>query len=755
MRRFSTILLLAVALSSCTANKFLPEGQKYFEGHERKYVGDQSVPYAVDAALLSDLKPEATRRIGISRPGAWLYGVMGEVEKEKGLRHFLKYKLGKKPTYTDAVNLDRNRDYLEYKLRAAGFFRAEVKAEFDTTANAAKALYLIDPKEPYRFDTLFICRDLMPLCDTLLAAHRFDPIIEYEQLFQSRTLEEARSSAAHYFNRRGYYYFRPEFTFFEADSNDASRMVDLRWNVRDNLPDMVTSVYTLGDVTLDFSAQSTDTETVGDSIKIVQGADRIHIKPEKILPFIAYNPGEIYNRRDEEITIKQLNRLEVFDYVNIRYNPDTAEGKRILHAELLASPRKKHSVRAEANVSTTSTNYTGPGLQLEYYNRNLFRGAEKFRFTATGRYETQLSGERKGQNSIDINLMATVHVPRVGLPFVRQSKDGNVPSTKYYLNYRLYHQPEYYSQSNFGAGFGYEWLDGEALHHNLTFMGLDYVRLLRTSDHLEQLFTTGILFRESFDDQLILGPTYDFTYAPAERPDRRWQFYVGGGIDISGNLLYGAMKLTDAKGDEDGKYNVAGVPFAQYVRLQNDFRAYYRIDKYNRIVLRQHIGLGVPYLNSSALPFAKQFFVGGTSSLRGFAPRALGPGSYTNPDSDFDTFFDRTGDILIEYNAEHRADMGKYLKGAIFLDAGNVWLQNAAQNRPGGVFRWKDFIGEMAMAGGVGLRIDAQFVIIRFDFAIPLREPYFPKGERWSFDRMSLPWVGDKLVLNIAIGYPF
>ena len=756
MKERLAILIIGILLASCSANKYLPQGEKYFEGHEMKYIGPHSeVPYDVEAVLLSDLKPEPTMRILISRPGTWLYETMGEVKKDKGLKHFIKYKLGRKPTYLSEVNLDRNEKYVESKMRAAGFFRADVKAAPDTTKHRAKVEYMITAREPYRFDTLFICRAPTALCDTILAAHRADPVIIGGELFRRATLTEARHVTAEYFNNRGYYYFRPEFTYFQADSNDLSHGVDLRWQVREDLPSTVTSVYTIDDVTINLAADSKNTETIGDSIKVIIDRDHLFLKPRKLLPFIAYEPGERYNLKDEEVTLKQLNRLEVFEFVNIQYDPDTLDGNRSLQTRLLAAPRKRRSISAEAYVSTTSTNYTGPGLEFEYYDRNTFRGAEKFRFTATGRYETQLSGSRKGQNSFDLTLLATYLIPRVGLPFVGQSKNGNVPSTKYHIQYRIYHQPQYYSQSNLGVGFGYEWLEGEALHHDLTLVGLDYVKLLKTSDNLERLFDEGILFRESFDNQLILGPSYSITYAPAPKIDKRWRYYIGGSVGLAGNGFYGFFKLIDAAKSDGGQYKVAGVPFAQYARFQTDLRAYVDLDKRNQLVFRQNIGLGVPYLNSTVLPFSKQFFVGGTSSLRGFSPRSVGPGSYVNPDPDFDGYFDQTGDILIEYNVEHRIDLGKYLKGALFVDAGNVWLQNASSTRPGGEFQWKSFLNEFAVASGVGLRIDAQFIIVRFDFAIPLREPYFPEGERWVFDRVKWPWVGDNLILNIAIGYPF
>ncbi|HKL39342.1 MAG TPA: BamA/TamA family outer membrane protein, partial [Cryomorphaceae bacterium] len=427
--------------------------------------------------------------------------------------------------------------------------------------------------------------------------------------------------------------------------------------------------------------------------------------------------------------------------------------KNQLNAKILATPRPRHSLRSEMVLTTTSTNFTGPGLQLKYTNRNLFRGAEHLRLSATGRYEWQLSGSRQGLTSYEINLDASLLIPRVSGPLSPKAGKGNVPKTKYNLNYRLFNQPQYYAQSSFGASFGYEWLTSEFTIHDLKLLRLDYVRLLESSERLEQLFETGVLDPESFTDQLIFGPSYNIVYQP-QSPEYKANYYLGGSLEFSGNLLYAGYSLSGAEKDENGRFESSNVPFAQYARGQLDARVYLPVAKYTELVLRQNVGVGVPYLNSGALPFSKQFFVGGASSLRGFQPREVGPGTYSNPEAD-DSFFDQTGDMILEWNAETRFDLGGYLNAALFLDAGNVWLINESSSRPGGQFRFDQFINQLAVAGGAGLRIDADFIVVRFDLGLPLRSPEFEDGDRWLFDEMEGSWVWDNLVLNFAIGYPF
>lgn len=625
MKKIIAYSLIIIAMASCSANKYLPEGEKYFEGHEIYYTDSKSdLPRDLEYELANDLKPESTRRYLISRPGVWLYQSV-ETEKKKGLKHFLKYKLGSKPIYLSELNADKNSSIISSKLKANGFFRSEVSSQLDTTAHTASAQYFITLGEPYYFDTLKICTDPDTLCAKMKEAHLQEPAVVMGELFRKPKLEKERDQISDYFKNDGYFYFVPGFTQFAADSNDGTHSVKLKLQLKEYLPDVATSQYTLKSATINLAAGSTHLDTLGDSLRVIIDPDKLFIKPKKLAPFIALRPGELYNKRDEEITLKQLNRLEVFEFVNIQFKPDTSNGQRILRATLLANPRNKHSLRSEVNVSTTSTNFTGPGIQGEYYNRNLFRGAEKLRVTATGRYEQQLSGSRRGLTSYEIDFKAALLIPRVGGIFRDRSNNGNVPSTKYEARFRIYDQPDYYAQSNIGGSYGYEWLSGNSLFMDLKVMNIDYVKLLRSSDRLNQLFEDGILLEESFNNQFIVGPALSVTYSPPPEKNQFVRFFFGGSIESAGNILYGAYSLLNAPINENGQYTLGNVPFAQYMRVQTDYRAYLKLNKYNDFVLRANLGLGIPYENSSALPFSKQFFVGGASSIRGFQPRSVGP----------------------------------------------------------------------------------------------------------------------------------
>jgi len=755
-RLFRNIAFL-VLLASCSANKYLKPAEKYFEGFEVEYVDRESeIPKDIRSSILAGIEPDATRRFFLSRPGTWIYYQFDSVPGDKGLKYFIKYRLGNKPSLLHEVKIEENREVIESRIKAAGFFNVNVEERLDTFKNKASIVYRIEPNQPYYFDTLQISSQPHPWSGELRRVYQEKPIIQAGDLFRKSSVVSQREEISEILKNEGYFYFSSSLLYYRADSSYSNRRVRLSLDLKDNTPKAAIEKFSIDSITINLAADSKNTEIIGDSLRAIVDKEKLFIKPEKLSPFIIMKPGEIYNKKHEALTLEHLNKLDIFDFVSLRFTADTADGKNLLRANILASPRPKHSLRAQVVLTTTSTNFTGPGLQLRYTNRNLFKGAEQLRLSATGRYEQQLTGSRKGLTSYEIDLSADLLIPRVSGPFKPKKLSGNVPKTKYSLNYRLFNQPDYYAQGNVGASYGYEWLSNKTTFHDFKLLRLDYVRLLQSSERLEDLFDQGVLDRESFNDQLIFGPSYSMTFSP-ERKGNFANYFIGGSLDFSGNLLYSVYNWSNSEVNEDGQFEVVGVPFAQYTRTQLDARVYLDVAEYTKLVLRQNVGVGIPYLNSRSLPFAKQFFVGGASSLRGFQPRAVGPGIYKNTEGTDDSFFDQTGDIMLEWNAESRFDLGGYLKGALFIDAGNVWLINESSNRKGGEFIWNQFLNQLAVSGGAGLRIDADFIIVRFDLALPFRDPSVEDGNQWLFDRVTLDngWVGDNMILNFAIGYPF
>jgi outer membrane protein insertion porin family len=256
------------------------------------------------------------------------------------------------------------------------------------------------------------------------------------------------------------------------------------------------------------------------------------------------------------------------------------------------------------------------------------------------------------------------------------------------------------------------------------------------------------------EKQLIFGPTYNYTYTNTMLTSRKNTYYFKGGVDVAGTIAGLATGANIKKGDTIKVFNV---PFSQYAKMETEFRHYLKLTETSQLASRIIVGAGFPYGNSDELPFIKQFFIGGTNSIRAFRARSIGPGTFKEivPANTF--LPDQSGDIKFEVNTELRAKLVSIINGAIFVDAGNIWLIKNDPLKPGSQFSGK-FLNELAVGTGAGLRFDLSFLILRTDFAFPLRKPYLPEGQRWVLDQINFtsgPWRSENLIFNLAIGYPF
>lgn len=756
--KFVIALIFGGLLASCTARRYLPEGQRYFAGHVVKYNNElEQVPRRWQDKIEDDLNPEKVSKVIRSRPGVWLHGAMGDVKKEKGFKHWLKYRIGDTPVFITDVKPGRNASYIESLLRSEGFFNANVTYRIDSAKYEARVIYDVNQEIPYRFGDIEMCDAPDNLCS------KMDSIIQKSEvesgkLFSRTAMNETRDVMGTYFRSNGYYYFRSDFIRFQADSSAGEHTVNLKVGLSPDIDQNLLEMYYLDGIWLDMTGGEPATDTIQGPVNVLLSGEKPFMRPEKLKPFIALNDSAPYSLADQRITLRQLNRLDVFEFVNLSFETDTILDSRDLNALIIGSPLPKQTVSTEFDINTTSNNFTGPGLQLEYNNRNLLRGAEKLRILGIGRYETQLSGGRKGLSSYEFDLSVDLLVPRRGRLGREGQLRGNVPRTKYGAQYRIFQQAEFYAQSAVGLSYGVEWLGGESHFHKLNIMSVSYLRLLSSSEQLDELLGNNVFFRESFEDQFIVGPNYTYTYNPRWKPGKRMRWYFSANMDFSGNILNGFYRLLGNNLREPGDFTLGTVPFSQYSRFVIDNRFTFKLSRTSELVFRQNIGAGFAYGNSTVIPFAKQFFVGGAISMRAFQPRAIGPGSFVNEDPVFGSFFDQTGDYLAEFNLEYRFAKGGYFEWAVFTDVGNVWLQRPSEGRPGGDFQLNRAVGELAVAAGFGLRMDFTFVLLRFDLAMPARLPYLPIGDRWILDQInpfSRSWRQDNLILNIAIGYPF
>jgi outer membrane protein assembly factor BamA len=302
---------------------------------------------------------------------------------------------------------------------------------------------------------------------------------------------------------------------------------------------------------------------------------------------------------------------------------------------------------------------------------------------------------------------------------------------------------------------GYSWHTNKNRFHQFNPININYFFLTNTTPEFDLLLDENPSLEQSFEDQFIIGGTYSYTVSDQLKKKDQNYLYFKSSFDLSGNL---AQVLTKTVGNKNDQRNeILGLPYAQYVRTDFDFRYFWNLRNDRLIATRMLLGLGLAHGNSVELPYTKQFFIGGSNSIRAFRPRGIGPGSYQSP-NDNSLFIDQSGDLKIEANLEYRARIYGVFKGAVFLDAGNVWLLNDAPNRPGGVFKSENIYNEIGVGTGAGLRLDFTYFVLRFDWAFPLKKPFISESNGWvtnEIDFTSKEWRQNNLILNVAIGYSF
>jgi outer membrane protein assembly factor BamA len=454
--------------------------------------------------------------------------------------------------------------------------------------------------------------------------------------------------------------------------------------------------------------------------------------------------------------------LGVFKFVNIRLIDADSSGISRLDPHIYLTPLPIKNIRFELQGVSKSNNLAGPVFNSSFRNRNLFGGAELFTLSGEVGFEMPVGGGQSGTNSYEIGTRGELYLPKFLTPFRLENVSSLfVPKTRIVLGLSLLNRLQYYQLLSVDASFGYNWKESISKEHNFSLLSITLANLTNATQKFNDLLNTNPLLKKSFEQQFIIGQNYSFTYNDQLEKEHKNHIYFKGSIDLSGNLLQLVQSLfIQHKATPDTPYEIFGTAYSEYYKFDIDLRHYFNtIDQRASLATRLIAGIGVAYGNSAMLPYVKQFYIGGSNSVRAFGARALGPGSYRIPDSVASkSFFDQAGDIKLEANTEYRFPIISILKGALFVDAGNIWLLREDPRRPGGKFSGKTFLDEIAVGTGFGLRLDLSFFILRFDLAFPLRVPYLPQGERWVIKKIDFgdpSWRKNNLALNIAIGYPY
>ncbi len=759
--------MLVFIISSCNPTKYVPQDESLLD--EVHVAVNREGVRKTD--LMPYIKQKPNKRIFGTKFHLGLYN-LSNIEKEKWPHSWLR-NIGEEPVIFDPYSTEKSVKDVNSYIASKGYFDSQVADTVETTNRKSKVFYKVDLKPPYIIRKIYF-----QFADsTIEKFFYFDSVnclIERGRPYDVDVLQSERSRFERFIRDRGFYSFSGDHIYFNVDSTPGNRQVDIYYGVRNAMKlgeggkvtlvphsiSRIRNIYIFPDfVPKDVLEggeeyrQRFDT-TLVDGYYFITPNDKPLIKPDLIVQSLYLRPGTSFNVTNTEQSQSHLMALKTFRLVNIFYDELSDPGGKgggdtWLDCTIQLTLLSQQSFRVEVE-GTNSAGNLGGALNLLYQHKNLFRGAELFDLKLKGAYEA-LSQQDTIRSIQEYGIETSLRFPKFLLPFVKTEgfiKKYN-PSTTLLAAYNYQNMP-FYTRTMANATFGYTWSGNSYTTHIVNPVQFNLVNLLRIDPDFEARILSSSYLAYSYRDVMILGGSYSFIFNTQKIRKSNDYWFVRLNAETSGNLLGLIGNLADIK-STDGTYNILGQSFAQYVRADIDIRYNVVMNDVSSVVYRAFVGAGIPYGNSRAIPFEKQYFGGGANGIRAWQVRTLGPGSYVPDES---KFLNQTADIKIEANTEYRFKLFWILQGAVFIDAGNIWSFNDDTSRPGSQFSLKDFYRDLAVGTGAGLRFDLSFVTMRVDMGIKLRDPWIASGSKWIPLSRKYDFKDD-FAFVVAIGYPF
>jgi outer membrane protein insertion porin family len=746
---------------SCSNTKFLTGDQMLYTGKKTAIIADSgkfsdrnTIQIIESVTAFRPNNAIGNKRV-LPPVGLWVYFHKKPAENKKP--RWMYRTFAKEPVLITNVDPYSRSQKLESELFNAGYFHSKVWLTIDTgKRNNRKAgiTYFVRPGKPYRYNQISFLPPADEV-DSIITNYKDRLSIKPDDIFDLGKVKLETRKITGLVQGKGYFYFNPSNMKWSADTTLKPYRIDLLIGRNaDILPNAVKK-YFIGNITVHISSsadtvdlQRKEETIIYDGISIVSRG-RI-FKPDVVSRSIYFRKGDVYSLSGHQQTLTHLNSYGVFKFVNIQYTPDPDTLVNRLNMLIELTPMKNISLDLEGNVVTESTGFAGPGFSATVAHLNVANGANKLQVKLIGGFEWQMgtsSSSTLGTFSYNVGVSSSMTFPKFIVPFRMDTKGRfKFPQTSVTLGFQFMNKIQYYRMRSLNISLNYKWRSTEKISHVLYPVYLNSIDLLNTTPEFDSILAENPYIRKSFEEQFIAGLKYDFIFDNNITKQTNG-YYLQVSLGASGNLL-DLIKKATANGAER-PYSVNGSVYSQFVKISTDIR-YYRNFRDNSFVIRLYSGIGYSYTNSVVMPYVEQYSSGGSNSIRAFIARSVGPGSLPpDPTSDI---IDQTGDIKLEANLECRFKMTKVINGALFIDAGNIWLLNPDESRPGAEFHFKTFADQIAVGTGVGLRFDFSFFILRTDFGFPVRMAYPTDGSNWIGSSKDF---FDHGIFNLAIGYPF
>ncbi len=733
--RIFIFLLIAALMASCSVTKFVPDGEYLLDKVEVK--SDTKALGVNPSEMRQYVRQRGNSRwFSAAKLPLATYSLSGR-DTTKWINRFLR-SIGEAPQIYDSASTRASMEMLQSQLQNMGYLRASVDVYNKIKGKKLVTTYLLHPRMPYFINKVdYEIRD-SAIAVVLNLADSTRRGLKSGMMFNVANLDNERSRISRYLTNRGYYRFNRDFISYRADSVPGSHLINLtlvldKYRSADetNLPHQV---YTIGDV------------------NFVSGNPNDSVIPlrQSVLRSNSFlESGALYASDNLQGTYNHFARLGAVRYTNIAFRERDFEP--VLDCDIQVSTNKPSTISFQPEGTNTAGDL-GAAVSVTYQNRNIFHGSENLSIVLRGAYEAIRGLEGyKNTNFMEYSAEARLSFPRFIAPLLSPSFRRRVnSSSEVSLLYDLQNRPEFMRRV-FSVVWRYKW--NERYHHDryqVDLLDLNYISMPWISDtfkkeYLDNTNSRNSILRYNYENLFIMKLGFGYVY-------NNGLYAIKANVETAGNLLNLASHAFNFHKNGDGQYTFLDIAYAQYVRGMFDYTRKFVFDYNNQLVFHFGFGIAYPYGNSTILPFEKRFFSGGANSVRGWSVRSLGPGKFIGTDGRID-FINQTGDMKLDLNLEYRANLFWKFGGALFIDAGNIWTLREYEDQPGGQFKMSEFWQQLAVSYGLGIRLNFDFFVVRFDMGMKAVNPAY-ENEKDHFPIVH-PRLSRDFAFHFAVGLPF
>lgn len=769
MKKYFHLLIVSAvlsALASCSATKYVPDGSYLLD--EIKIRTDNKAVRPSALRMYVRQNPNA-KWFSLIKTQLYVYNLSGRDSTRWGNK-FLR-RIGDAPVIYNEEEAKRSEEEIRKAVQNMGYMAASVQRSVKTKKKKLKLYFDVTTDKPYVVHSL---RYDIPdkRIAHIIRQDSAHSLLKEGMYFDVNALDADRQRITEQLLNNGYYKFNKDYIGYTADTVRNTYKVGLtqclhpyRRHADDSVAAhpryWINKIHFITDYDM-LRSSAMGSVDVNDSIHYkghsIFYKDKLYLRPKVLTSNLRIQSGDLYNENKVQQTYSNFGRLSALKYTNIRFVETQVGDSAKLDCYVLLTKSKHNSIAFEVE-GTNSAGDLGAAASVSFQNRNLFRGSETFMVKLRGAYEV-ISGLQSGyshNNYTEFGVESSINFPNFLFPFLSADYKQKIrATTEFGLQYNYQMRPEFL-RTMASANWSYKWTKRQKIQHRIDLINIGFLYLPSISERFKEDYINkgqNQVLQYNYQDRLIINMGYSFHYnsvggAVVNNTIASNSYSIRFNLESAGNIMYALSKAADIRKNSNGEYAILGIPYAQYVKAEFDFAQNIRIDRRNSLAFHLGLGVAVPYGNAKTIPFEKQYFSGGANSVRGWSVRDLGPGCFPGNGN----LLDQSGDIKLDASVEYRSKLFWKFQGAVFVDAGNIWTIRSYANQPGGVFEFDKFYKQIAVSYGLGLRLDLDFFILRFDGGMKAINPaYTTKREHFP---ILHPKFKRDFAFHFAVGYPF